>query len=442
MIGKWWDRMMWKITAGRSEKASATAEVLVTGGMKTQWSPDRYDIYAKEVYMHNLIGFKSIDEVAKAVSSVEWQLFRVNKDGEKEQMFDHPLNQLLQRPQPYMGFSQLLARNTAFLVLNGNSYIEGVTLQTGPRAGVPMELYSLRPDRVTIEVDPNTGLLEEYVYRNMGKKIFFPIDRVTQRSAILHIKLFHPLNDFYGMGPTRPASREIDTSNAATNWQKALLDNMGRPGMIFTFENNLTDTQKKEMHRVLDDRFSGSANAGKNLLLEGSGLKDVKPYGFTPVEMDFIDSHRELARKIAFGYGVPPQLIGIPGDNTFSNYKEARAAFWENTVFFYLQLYQTEFNNWFFGADNPESLLLTFDKDSTPAMAEKREKVWERAQESNFLTVNEKREMVGFEKIEEGDVILVPGTMVPLGEEIDDDEGNNDDDDDDNGNDDNEGDDE
>ena len=404
----------------RAMKASATAGVLFTGGQTTQWSPDRYDIYAKEVYMHNVIGYKSIDEVARAVSSVEWQLFQVDKNGDKEQVFDHPLNDLIKRPQPYMGFSQLIARATAFLTLNGNTFFEGVSLQTGPRKGVPMELYSLRPDRMTIEVTPSTGLIEEYIYRNMGNKVIYPVDVKTQKSSILHIKLFNPLNDWWGMGPTKPASREIDTSNAATTWQKSLLDNMGRPGMIFTFDRILTDTQKKEFNAVLDDRVSGAANAGKNLILEDADIKNVQPYGFTPVEMDFLDSNRELARKIAFAYGVPPQLIGIPGDNTFSNYKEARSAFWENTIFFYLQLYQTEFNNWFFGADNPENLVLLFDKDSTPAMAERREKLWERAQKSNFLTVNEKRDLVGFEKVEEGDVILVPGTMVPLGEEIDD----------------------
>lgn len=439
MMGKLWDKFMWKITKGRSEKASATAEVLVTGGMKTQWSPDRYDIYAKEVYMHNVIGYRAIEEVSRAVGSVAWQLFKVDKDGEKEEIFDHPLNDLIKRPQPYMGFSQLLARNTAFLTLNGNSFFEGVTLQTGPRAqaGIPMELYSLRPDRMTIEVNPSTGLIEEYIYRNMGQKVIWPVDTVTQRSQILHIKLFNPLNDWWGMGPTKPASRQIDTSNSAITWQKSLLENMGRPGMIFTFDRILTASQKKEFNSVLEDKVSGGANAGKNLILEDADIKNVQPYGFTPIEMDFLESNRELSRSIAYGYGVPPLLIGLPGDNTFANYKEARTAFWETTVFFYLMLYQTEFNNWFFGVDNPEGLLLAFDKDSTPAMAERREKLWERAQNANFLTVNEKRDMVGFEKVEEGDVILVPGTMVPLGEEIDDDEGdgNDDDDDDDEGDD-------
>jgi phage portal protein BeeE len=34
------------------------------------------------------------------------------------------------------------------------------------------------------------------------------------------------------------------------------------------------------------------------------------------------------AREIALALGVPPMLLGIPGDNTYSNYQEATRSFW------------------------------------------------------------------------------------------------------------------
>ena len=66
------------------------------------------------------------------------------------------------------------------------------------------------------------------------------------------------------------------------------------------------------------------------MVLEG-GL-DWKEMGFSPKDMDFINSKNNAAREIALAFGVPPMLLGIPGDNTFANYAEANRMFWRQTV--------------------------------------------------------------------------------------------------------------
>ena len=65
-------------------------------------------------------------------------------------------------------------------------------------------------------------------------------------------------------------------------------------------------------------------------MLEG-GL-DWKPMGLTPKDMDFLEAKNAAAREIALAFGVPPMLLGIPGDNTYSNYQEANRAFYRLTV--------------------------------------------------------------------------------------------------------------
>ena len=191
-----------------------------------------------------------------------------------------------------------------------------------------------------------------------------------------------------------------------------MLQNEGRPGIIYSVKGTLTDTQFDRLEKQLKESYSGAANAGKNLILESLEGAAVTPYNWSPKEMDFIESNRELSRKLSYAYGVPPMLIGIPGDNTYSNYKEARLAFWEDTVIFYLEYIKGEFNNWFF--EQKSDLFFDFDLDDIPALAPKREMLWERAEKANFLTTNEKREMVGMEKIDGGDVLLVPANMIPL----------------------------
>ena len=48
----------------------------------------------------------------------------------------------------------------------------------------------------------------------------------------------------------------------------------------------------------------------------------------SPKDMDFIEAKHAAAREIALAFGVPPMLLGIPGDNTYANYQEANRAFW------------------------------------------------------------------------------------------------------------------
>jgi len=132
-------------------------------------------------------------------------------------------------------------------------------------------------------------------------------------------------------------------------------------------------------------------------------------------------------------------IIGIPGDATYANYREAREAFWETTVMWFLDYMRDELNAWVFPEQyaprvpqagrqamtlrrNAEGMFVDYNVDDVPAMAYKRDKLWDRAQKSDFLTVDEKREMVGMAKYEPGDspgsVIMVPSTEIPLGEEV------------------------
>ena len=79
----------------------------------------------------------------------------------------------------------------------------------------------------------------------------------------------------------------------------------------------MTDDQFSRLKSELETSFQGARQAGRPLLLEG-GL-DWKPLSLTPKDMDFIEAKNVAAREIALAIGVPPMLLGIPGDNTYSN---------------------------------------------------------------------------------------------------------------------------
>jgi len=198
---------------------------------------------------------------------------------------------------------------------------------------------------VTVLVDKERGVIRGFEYKVGNKSKIYEADPITGQADLLQLKLFHPANDFYGVGSIEPSSREIDSSNDSTDWNMNLLRNMGRPGLIFKMIGDISDEEFARFQKHLNDTFSGPDNVGKNLVITGMEGTDVKPYTMTPAEMEWLEGNKELARGIARACGVPPQILGIPGDNTYSNYQEARLAFWEETIIFYLRLFKNEMNN-------------------------------------------------------------------------------------------------
>jgi len=233
----------------------------------------------------------------------------------------HPLLKLLQRPNAGQTGRELLEHLFAFLMVAGNAYAELVTLDDTPR-----ELFSLRPDRMMV-VPSKAGWPEAYEYSVGGQSVRLP------RESILHVKMFNPGDDHYGLSPLEAAARSIDTHNAASAWNKAMLDNAARPSGALVFasgDGTLTTEQFDRLKAELEGTYQGAANSGRPMILEG-GL-DWKEMGFSPKDMDFIEAKNMAAREVALAFGVPPMLLGIPGDNTYANFAEANRNFWRQSV--------------------------------------------------------------------------------------------------------------
>ncbi len=213
-----------------------------------------------------------------------------------------------------------------FLLVSGNAYLHAVAL-----GGEIRELHALRPDRVKV-IPGADGWPEAWEYAAGGRTVRIGGEPAAGVAAVLQLKLFHPVNDYYGLSPIEAAATAIDIHNAAAKWNKALLDNSARPSgaLVYTTGGSLTGDQFQRLKGELETTFQGARNAGRPLLLEG-GL-DWKAMSLSPRDMDFIEAKHAAAREIALAIGVPPMLLGIPGDNTYANYAEANRAFWRQTV--------------------------------------------------------------------------------------------------------------
>ncbi len=364
-------------------KASRTGALFAFHGPgQPVWNPRDTRTLAREGYAGNAIVHRCVRLIGTAAASVPW----VAHQGELE-LDAHPLLDLLHRPSPRMDGARFVEALIAHLLLAGNAYVEAVSLDDTPR-----ELHVLRPDRMKV-VPGESGWPEAFEYTLGAQSV-----RFVQEGAvppILHLPLFHPVDDHYGLSPLEAAATALDIHNASSAWTKALLDNAARPSgaLVYTAEAGMSQDQYARLKEELEASFQGAANAGRPLLLEG-GL-DWRAMAMTPRDMDFAEARNAAAREIALAFGVPPMLLGIPGDNTYANYQEANRALWRETVLPLLNRLAAAFGGWLAPALGGE-LRLSHDLDSIPALSVEREALWKRVREADFLSEDEKRIAVGY----------------------------------------------
>jgi HK97 family phage portal protein len=383
-------------TAGPKEAKATTALgegrgfVALHGGGTARWTARSYGALALAGFMRNPVAHRAVRLISEAAAAVPFLLYEGNREHDL-----HPMLELLARPNAQAAGADFMERLYGQLLLAGNAYVEAVAVDA-----VPRELHLLRPDFVR-PVEDAKGWLSGYDYQCRGRTRRIAAGGAGE-GGLLHMKLFHPLDDHLGFPPLEAAGMALDLHNQAATWNKALLDNSARPSGALVYQpregGNLTEDQYERLKSELEEGYSGARRAGRPLLLEG-GL-DWKAMALTPREMDFMEARNGAARDIALAFGVPPMLLGIPGDNTYANYQEANRAFYRLTVLPLLSRSCAALTHWLAPAYD-EALRLDFDGDAIAGLSIEREADWKRLGGADFLTMDEKRKAVGYEPLEQ-----------------------------------------
>jgi HK97 family phage portal protein len=288
----------------------------------------------------------------------------------------------------------LLETLAAQLLLHGNAYVQVVK----DARGRPAVLFALRPDRMQVVAGAD-GWPTAFTYRVGERSLTIPLLDEDASVNLIPIRHFHPLDDHYGAGCLAAADQAVAIHNAAANWNRMLLDNSARPSGALVYDpgdaGGLTSEQFDRLKAELAGAFSGQANAGRPMLLEG-GLK-WQAMALSPADMDFATLKAAAARDIALAFGVPPMLLGLPGDSTYANYREANRALWRLTLLplaaKLLGALGEGLAGWF--PPNASGAALAIDLDRVPALAEDRERLWAQVAGADFLSDAEKRALLG-----------------------------------------------
>lgn len=320
----WWAR-----SASPESKASEAGPIVaqfVTG--QAVWTGRDYGAFAREGYQKNAIVYRCIQIIAQAAADVGLLLQRRGSE-----VIEHPLLDLLARPAPMVGGQAFFEAAYSYLLIAGNEYLETV----GPDGKPPRELWNLRPDRTQVIAGP-TGYPQAIKYEMGGRKALWPVDPITGMCDVIHIKRFHPANDWYGLSPIEPAAIAMDLHNASSEHNKSLLDNGARPSGAMVFKpvtmpdgtvQSAPPSVIEAAEKQLTKRHSGPKNAGRPMVL--GGLIDWLEMSLSPKDMDYVNAKSDAAREICDALGVPHILL-VPGESTYANREEANLELTERTI--------------------------------------------------------------------------------------------------------------
>ncbi|MDJ0449234.1 phage portal protein [Methylocystis sp. JR02] len=388
-------------------KASAVGALISARVLKMpQWAKRDFDKSAREGYQQNPIVNACVYMTARAAAAVPLEIYQ----GEKEA--DIPdLAALLNRPNPMQDGEAFRIATISDLLLAGEFFSERVDV-----SGKPKELYRWSPGRTSVNPGDD-GFPKGYTFKaSGGGERTVQVDIPKGEMPVLHVREYNPLDDWRGMPNIDPAAFAIDMHTNGLRWNNALLNNGAQPSGALVYapkegSDKLSDDQWERLKAELDEAFAGAKNAGKPLLLDG-GL-DWREMGLSPKDMGFSEGLHEAARLIALAFGVPPLILGIPGDNTFANYQEANKVFYRQSVLPLLGQWCRAVS-WWLGPSFGKDIRIVPDTDDLEVFADERAAEWDRIEKSTTMTINEKREKQGLKPAPGGDVILVSSTLIPL----------------------------
>ncbi len=418
--------MVWPFkTKVQAAKLAVKYQSLMVGMGGARWLNRSYLLLAQEGFENNPVVYSCITKLAKSVSSVDLQLYTRDRSGKIHESTQHDILDLLNKPNPMWSGRKFIEKMATQYLIGGNAYIWGNGAEVRGRSPKPpQELWLLPPQLMHIE-GTKKGFLPEYYEFRPGTQdpVKYPVDQITGQSSICHLRTVNPTNEWLGLPPLAAAAYGVDIFNSGQAWNKALLQNEGRPSGALQMRPskdgnpvNITDDQYNRIKAEIDTTYTGAANAGRPMLLDGA-LEWVQ-MSLSSKDMDHRETMLTNARFIAACYGTPPQLINIPGESTFSNYAQANLSYWGDTVLPLLGSMLEEINRWLPPLFE-EDCFLWYDEEQIPALEPRRKEKFERIEKAAFMTMNEKRRAVGMDAYdtpqETGpDSLFVDARSVPI----------------------------
>ena len=379
------------------------------------WHMINLDSYISQGFNLNTLIYSCVMWKARAMSLAPMTAYIGTPDERDLAPRDHPLAQLLARPNPFTSRSEFIQALTVYWNLAGNAY---VALQRPTADALPSAMYLLRPDRVYIVPDAEIGI-KGFLYVPEGKPKADGIPFVPQ--DMMHLKFPNPDDPLHGLGyglsPMSPLAQSGDVDNAVTRFLKTFFERGAMFQGLLKIDAPLDDDEVQRLKRRWQEQYGGVDNWSEIGILDKMGSYERLSPTFNEMGFEALDERNET--RILGPFGVAPILIGARvglKHGTYSNYEQARQATWEDTLVPEQMLLADE-AQYYLAA--PDGAFMDFDRAQVPALrrdvvslADAAWRMWQMG-----VPANEALRTVGLPApaIPTGDTGYLPMTAVPAG---------------------------
>ena len=370
----------------------------------TLWSSTKRVTASKAMSIYHGWVYACTRAIAEEIANMQWRLFKVGKDGDDEELFEHEILDLLDGVNEFQTGYELKYTMGAHLELAGNVYLylDGVNAE----GGKPKAFYILKPSGVRIVVDRSQfpHRISKYVYTETGKQYEF------EPYQILHLKYPDPNDSEEGIGTVQSIASWIDADNYAMEFNRRFFQNGARIGGVLESENARTSAQLDYIKKSFEAIHKGYDSAYKTLVLP-KGTKYTQA-SESQKDMDFANLMVMMRDRVLAGFRVPRTVLGITDDVNRSNAEATNYVFALRTIKPKMELIVSYLNE-FLVPRYGDDLYLSFE-DPVPENTEL--KIQEMQASGGILSPNEKRERYfSYKPIQNGDDVMIPFSEVPLG---------------------------
>lgn len=395
--------MAWPFFRKMEVKENPVGAALFMQGGQAWQRPQNRRAYIEEGYQLNVIVYRAVSEIARAMADLEIEIVTPSGDV----ITEHPALDLLKRPNPMQGFDTWIKEAFTNFLLLGE-----MAVMRYPEAAQPVELWNASP--LYIKVEPGRGgLPREYCYDQNGVKRVFPVEYPSGRSQMFFHKMYNPLDYWRGQSPLVAAGLAADTHNAGLRWNYSLLRNSARPSGLIKLGEGAGGEVVERLKEWFKSAFQGERNAGEIPVLPAGA--EWQAMDNSPRDMDFTTTQKEVAKLIASAYGVPLPLIDNDA-STFNNLEQAKERLYTDTIMPLFGEFLSQFGAWLLPMYG-KGLQFQINQDKIGALEAVRTRLFDRmmkAVASGVLTVDEAREAIGYDPLGGASAVLDPFAGVTL----------------------------
>lgn len=347
--------------------------------------------------------YACVNVIADEIAGTQVRLKKFEND-DVEEIFDHPVLDLLYRANTVTTKFDLIKLTFQFLELTGEA-----PWFLSFKGGKPVNIILLRPERLSIIPGKDGEMVGGYKYIVYGVKGREEIE--LDPFEVVPIRYTDPDLPLRGKGPLQAIQETVMADDYAEGWNKSFFKNSASPSSVLESDKVLAKEVRARLETKLRQNYEGYNNAHKTMILE-AGLK-FKPLSISQKDMDFIEQQRFNRDKILAIFRVPRTVLGITDDVNRANAEATDYVFAKRTVKPKLHGFEEQLNEFLVPLfDKTGKLYLEFD-DPVPENVELKIKIADGVQKG-YMTVNEARELFNLDAIEGGDELRDPVQFNPI----------------------------